>query len=684
MGDTHVTGQCGVPDLDRLLATRGLRHHTLGPTGARVFCAHLDNALGVRGRFCLLHDQDDARLPDPIVLRVSVNDQPLTASRAACMWYPSHARRQTKEAGLGISEHKFITWDDVICDVLVLTNHAKQPLSVRLEAETGAVPEVTRSGRDTLAGSALLLEERTRVVLAMPTTKGVPAQTLVCDLTLDPAESTSLLIALAVGLRQGEAQAALKRWALSPDPLARQQHEMQRWFADHCPTLDCPDERFTRLWWYRWFLLRHNLVRTGDCPAPDAQPQLPGLSSTSYLFHEARHDAHAQLHLAGAPLVLQEARWLRDPAFVHGEVRAVLNQDGDPAGPPQEWLPAAMWQALHVWPDRDLTAQAADWSLRHLAAVRKRCDPNSSLLLSGGVGPLGPDAEAGLPLVEAVDHTAMFAASLQAAGEMLSAAGRDVDARWHAGLAERCRAALLEQMWDDWDHFFHDRAPDTGQPLRTPQAGGFAPFAFGLVPDDAQYARALALLTDDAHFWTEHPVALVSRGAADGAEGLLAAGLTLPYTNSLVAEAMAVALRALKQRHITRRRLMDFLWLYAGLQLEGDDPLRLLTREAYDTTTGEGYGALDCLQSSFNDLLIRHVAGLTPRPDDTLEVAPLCTGWDWFALRDVPYRGRLVTILWDKRPDRKRPPDVPRGLSVYINGDLVAESPDLERLTVPL
>ncbi len=677
MSSSHTNGS-GVPDLDRLLATRGLRRHTLGPTGARVFCRRLENALGVRGRFCVLHDRDEAALPDPIILRLSVGDEQVAAARAACMWYPSHARRQTKEAGLGLVEHKFITWDDVICDVLSLTNHAAEPLAVRVEAETGAVPDVTRAGRDTLAGTGPILGERARVLLAMPTTRGVPPQTLVCDLTLAPGESTSLLLALAVGLRQGEAQTAMKRWALDPDPLARHQQEYQEWFVRNCPTLDCPDERFLRLWWYRWFLLRHNLVCDG-APA----------------FHEARQGDHTDVAPVGAPLVLQEARWLRDAAFTHGEMRALMRPqvaastarpDGSPAAVPvKEWLPAAFWQALQVWPDEELTAQAAEYALRHLAAVRECCDPNNDLLLSGGVGPLGSEAEAALATTEAVDHSAMYAASLRAAGEMLARAGREVDARWHTGLAERCRDALLAGLWDEWDHCFYDRDGATGEPLRTPQAGGFAPFAFGLVPDDPQYVRALALLVDEGHFWTEHPVAQVSRAArsANGSPDPLA-GLSLPYTNSLIAEAMACAIRSLKQRHLTRRRLMDFLWLYAGLQFEADDLARPLTREAYASDTGEGLGASDCLQSSFNDLLIRHVAGLTPRPDDTLEVAPLCTGWEWFAVRDVPYRGRRISIVWDRRADRRRPAGVPRGLSVYVNGDLVAESPDLERLTVPL
>lgn len=669
---TSSTTSAHVPDIDRLLACRGLRHHTLGPTGGRLFCVHLDNALGVRGRFAALYDRPDTMLPDPIVLRLKLNGEPLQAPRAACMWYPSHARRQTTEKSLAITEYKFITTDDVICDVVELANQSNEPLQVRLEAETGAA-EVTRAGRDTLAAVPELLGERAYLLLAMPTTRSLPAHTLVCDMTLQPGESTSLMVALAVGLRHGEAQAALKRWATSEDPVALQRREVQEWFERTCPSLECPDERFTRLWWYRWFLLRHNLV---------ASPEGPH-------FHEARQGEHARLRLAGAPLVLQEARWLRDPAFVHGEINALLSAqqaDGlyaslppEPravSAPPREWLPAALWGAFQVWPGPSLIKTIARSVTRHLAALRELCDPDHNLLLGGGAGPLLSD-EAPDPPVEAVDHSAMFAASLQAAGEMLALAGKEVDARWHEGLAERCRAAIQERLWDDWDHFFYDLERATSEPQRVPRAGGFAPFAFGVTGGDQRYAPALALLVDENHFWTAHPVPQTSRSAAG------ASGPVLPCTNSLIAEALAAVIRDDGQQQVTRRRLMDFLWLYAGLHFEDGDLARPLLRETYDALSGEGVGALDCLQSSFNDLVVRHVAGLTPRPDEMLEIAPLCTGWDWFALRNVPYRGHLISVLWDARPPQDPGASSP-GLSVYVDGNLAAQSPQLERLVVPL
>ena len=42
--------------------------------------------------------------------------------------------------------------------------------------------------------------------------------------------------------------------------------------------------------------------------------------------------------------------------------------------------------------------------------------------------------------------------------------------------------------------------------------------------------------------------------------------------------------------------------------------------------------------------------GLKPREDNTIEVKPLVPEghWDWFALDNVLYHNRVLTIIWDK------------------------------------
>ena len=58
--------------------------------------------------------------------------------------------------------------------------------------------------------------------------------------------------------------------------------------------------------------------------------------------------------------------------------------------------------------------------------------------------------------------------------------------------------------------------------------------------------------------------------------------------------------------------------------------------------------------STFNDLVISGLVGLKPRPDHVLEVSPLIPQdkWDWFCLDNIPYKGKTVTIVWDKTGDK--------------------------------
>jgi len=57
--------------------------------------------------------------------------------------------------------------------------------------------------------------------------------------------------------------------------------------------------------------------------------------------------------------------------------------------------------------------------------------------------------------------------------------------------------------------------------------------------------------------------------------------------------------------------------------------------------------------STFCDLIITGAAGIVPRADDILEVAPLFPeDCDHFCLDGARYRGYLVTIAWDRTGKR--------------------------------
>jgi hypothetical protein len=80
--------------------------------------------------------------------------------------------------------------------------------------------------------------------------------------------------------------------------------------------------------------------------------------------------------------------------------------------------------------------------------------------------------------------------------------------------------------------------------------------------------------------------------------------------------------------------------------------------------------------------VITGLIGLKPRDDDKIEVHPLAPqDWDYFALDDVPYRGRRLAIVWDKTGTRY---SLGKGLHILVDGKPAASSPRLERLTAAM
>ena len=105
-----------------------------------------------------------------------------------------------------------------------------------------------------------------------------------------------------------------------------------------------------------------------------------------------------------------------------------------------------------------------------------------------------------------------------------------------------------------------------------------------------------------------------------------------------------------------------------------------------DTGSWEGHDSYNhsehYFHSGFNDLIITGLVGLKPRPDDVVEVQPLAPEeWEYFALDDLLYHGRRMSILWDR--DGKRY-GRGKGLHILADGKEIASSEHLERVTVQL
>lgn len=454
------------------------------------------------------------------------------------------------------------------------------------------------------------------------------------------------------------------------DPLTAHIERYTSWFALLCPRLYAADAFLHRLWTYRWFLVRHNLARPGA-------GYLPGAA-----VFEGRHGSwYPQAISFSAPHIIAESRWLNDPtifrsvlaahAAAQDEIGVFRNARVDWRGfRYTNWIPEAAVEAFKVHPDRDALRDALPALSRNVEGLARAFDADGDgLLCAGDHYATGMEFQPSFWAHVEFDNTQPparlerpdFNSYLYGNALAVAAAARHVEREDLAtrleALGATVRDAVLQKLWHEEDGFFYAVREGDDEPARCKEIVGFYPFRFGLPPDDARYARALATLVDPAQFWTTVPVASCSKqvpaySAAvrqwPGPGGMVAPnmwnGPTWPHAVSVVADAMAVVLRRYDQRAFQARKLGELLQRYALFHCEDRDRARLLLREYGDGESGAGEGCPDYLHSTFNDLIIRHALGIVPRFDEVLEVRPLAVGLGDLSVEDLPYHGHRIGV----------------------------------------
>ena len=171
-------------------------------------------------------------------------------------------------------------------------------------------------------------------------------------------------------------------------------------------------------------------------------------------------------------------------------------------------------------------------------------------------------------------------------------------------------------------------------------------------------------------------------------------GPSWPFSTTITLTALANLLNNYDQELVSKADYFETLGIYTrshSLQREDgtvvpwiDENLNPFTGDWIARTLKIGKEprerGKDYNHSAYCDLVISGLVGLRPQLDDTLVVNPLLPDgtWDHFCLDNVVYHGHVVAILWDKDGTRY---GKGRGLRVYADGELVAQSDTLTKVT---
>ena len=465
----------------------------------------------------------------------------------------------------------------------------------------------------------------------------------------------------------------------------KQWAEAEKWLADEIPTFDCPDPIWKRCYYYRWFVVLANYQEEDSVPG----------------FYEGKRGPYTRHITYSAPHIMDEVRWLRDGKYAYGQAE-ILGKRREPNGRRfggyTHWIASTLWGAYLVHPDK-----------KKLAELLPAWQEDTECAFAGKLDATRPDADyllappshwtTGMEWQPAwfyfdnydktketklwrPDYTAYYYANARAVADALRVLGNPTEAAKFDKLADRVKGAVEHCMWDPKTDYFYSIKVGTDQKAWVKECVGIYPFTFDLPSKDK--SAAFKSILDPKEFWGKWLITSCDMNCPMYTPKVQLCnwdGPVWPHADSLVANALANGVRTYKAPGVTPAKLYQFIDSYTKLHYEDKGTWKHPNiHEEGNADDGQMYGCPDYFHSTYNDLIIRLVGGLVPRNDGSVELYPVVdVPWDHFRLDRVPYRGHMLSIVWDSRA-KGRYAGVPKGYSLYVDGKLIGTKPKLEHV----
>lgn len=241
-------------------------------------------------------------------------------------------------------------------------------------------------------------------------------------------------------------------------------------------------------------------------------------------------------------------------------------------------------------------------------------------------------------------------------------------------MSERTRTQLLSVMWDAADLFFYDIKPVVHQPARVKSTTGF--YVFWARIAEGKHLPMLQHLFNPATFWTTYPLPSLPLDYEKYAK-LQEAGWTYwnyatwPRTTCHVVDGVLWAAKTLDTG--LRQKAAILFDRYTRMHFPNGDLQRPNIAERYDPHTGSPFmEELDYNHSTWIDLLMQHVAGITPGEPGYLVINPVDMGWESFSVKNIRYRNHDIDIEFTRQ----------KGMIVRVDGIVQAATSGLQKITI--
>jgi hypothetical protein len=477
------------------------------------------------------------------------------------------------------------------------------------------------------------------------------------------------------------------------------------WYQSNIPFFECPDPEINTTYYYRWELVTKHLTYGSS---------KSGYSFTEFIDRPFWSGAYGAISCP-AGHQLYEVRWLRDPRYAWDYCRYWFKTKGAQPRRYSTWLADALWAAHLVHPDQEAIKELLPELIRNFEGwEREHLDKDVGLFWQTGHDDgmelninsrQTQDIVRGAPAFRPTLNAYLYA-DAQAIAQFCDLVGNKKTAERFRAKAASLKKTLQEMLWDPTRQFFFPRAmrdeQHEGHTVKklslTYQTGqfagnergreeiGYVPWQFN-IPDPG-FETAWKFLMDKESFLPTYGPTTVERH-----DPLFKisptccwwSGNSWPYATTQTLKAMANLLQNYQQQVVSKSDYIKLLGIYARTHRKEGKPY-IAEAANPDTGSWKGHDALNhsehYFHSGFNDLVITGLVGLRPRTDDVLDIQPLATeDWDYFALDEVWYRYRVISVFWDKSGKRY---GQGKGLHIFADGSEIASASGLDRISAYL
>ena len=453
------------------------------------------------------------------------------------------------------------------------------------------------------------------------------------------------------------------------------------WMQKNIPLFDCPQDNFREIYYFRWWSFRKHIQNTDQGPV-----------ITEFLV---KRNYAAKYNLIASALGhhIYEARWLHDQSLLDNYVKVwYRGNDGKPLDKLHgfsSWTPYALYERWKINRDDkfikditpDMLADYKRWeeTRRHANGLFWQTDVKDAMeeQISGGRREQNPR-----PTINSY-----MTANAAVLSKMEAMRGNKENAALFARKSDTLKQLLQTKLWNPKHEFFETWKFVGDTSANVKEAIGFIPWYFNI--PDKQYSSAWKSLMSTKEFCAPFGITTADRShplfRTHGCCECEWDGAIWPFATSQTLTAMANFMNNYDQNYVSKNDYYQQMNTYVESQYYRGRPYigEYLDEKTGYWLKGDQERSRYYNHSTFADLIITGLVGLQPTEDNNVLLQPNmdASKWDWFCLDNVIYRGKTLTIIWDKDGTKYKKG---KGFTLMVNGKKVANQPTLGKLVYKL